>query len=262
MLDRLRSSVLRAFRDELVELADTIAESVVTVRLGTAELGGGTGSGWFIAPGVIVTNHHVIDGDAPSVKVRLRGGRLVPAEIVGADSSTDLAVLRCDVTDIAPIEVRTAPRTHWRALLRLRKSAGRIHRVGHVRNRERARTPTATPDGRSIENVLQTDAEINPGNSGGPLVDLDGDVLGVNTATRTDGTRRWLRSSGRDRAVHRARTPRVRRGRSTSPWCLARGDRALGRRHSARAPARRIRSCRSRASLPATSCSPWPNGRS
>jgi serine protease Do len=187
MPDPLRSSVLRAFRDELVELADTVADSVVTVRLGTAELGGGTGSGWFIEPGVIVTNHHVVDGDAPSVKVRLRGGKLVAAQIVGTDRSTDIAVLRCDESDTRPIEVADRSARAGELCFAFGSPLGEFTEsvtFGIVSGLGRR---LMLPDGRSIENVLQTDAEINPGNSGGPLVDLDGDVLGVNTAIRTDG---------------------------------------------------------------------------
>ena len=188
MLDRLRSSVLRAFRDELVELADSVAASVVTVRLGTAELGGGTGSGWFIEPGVIVTNHHVVDGDSPSVKVRLRGGKLITAQIVGTDRSTDLAVLRCDERDIPPIEVRDKPARAGELCFAFGSPLGEFTEsvtFGIVSGLGR-RLPL--PDGRSIENVLQTDAEINPGNSGGPLCNLKGEVVAINTAIIPYGT--------------------------------------------------------------------------
>ena len=137
MLSRLKSTALRAFRDELINLTEEIAQSVVTVRLGTANLGGGTGSGWFVRPGVVVTNHHVIAGDSPLLKVRLRGGRTLPAELVGSDPRTDLAVLRCDAQAPAlPVRQKFAPTR--RAVLCVRKPTRGIHRVRDVRHRRRA----------------------------------------------------------------------------------------------------------------------------
>lgn len=178
---------LRAFRDDVTTLVEYVAPSVVTVRLSTASLQGGVGSGWFIEPGVVVTNHHVIAGESPVVTLRLRGGRSVPAEIVGSDPRTDLAVLCCDTDNVRPLPLQAD-------LTRLGELAfafgsplgdytesvtmGIVSGVGR-------RMPVAS--GHSIENLVQTDAEINPGNSGGPLVDLDGQVLGVNVSIRADG---------------------------------------------------------------------------
>lgn len=178
---------LRRFRDELVDLAERVAESVVTVRLDTASLDGGIGSGWFVEPGVIVTNHHVVRGERPSVKVRLRGGKVVPAELVGSDPRTDLALLRCDVDDVAPLPV-SSDRVRLGELCFAFGSPLGVYTesvsLGIVSGVGR-RMPL--DKGLSIENLLQTDAEINPGNSGGPLVDLDGEVLGVNVMIRADG---------------------------------------------------------------------------
>lgn len=186
MLSRLKSTALRAFRDELINLTEEIAQSVVTVRLGTANLGGGTGSGWFVRPGVVVTNHHVIAGDSPLLKVRLRGGRTLPAELVGSDPRTDLAVLRCDAQAPALPVRQNSPRLGelcfaFGSPLGEYTESVTFGIVGGLGRR------MPLESGLSIENLLQTDAEINPGNSGGPLVDLDGQVLGVNVMIRTDG---------------------------------------------------------------------------
>lgn len=105
MLSR-STKVLRAFRDELVGLAEDVASSVATIRVATADLQGATGSGWFSGPGIIVTNHHVIDGVRPTLKVRLHGGHVIPGELVGSDRRTDLAVIRCDATGIRPLPLR------------------------------------------------------------------------------------------------------------------------------------------------------------
>lgn len=186
MLDRFKAGALRAFRDELIDLAEEVSASVVTVRLGTAALAGGTGSGWFVEPSVIVTNHHVIEGERPSLKVRLRGGRVLPAELVGSDPRTDLAVLRCDAA-VDALPVRLRPSRLGELCFAFGSPLGEYTEsvtFGIVSGLGR-RMPIQ--NGLSIENLLQTDAEINPGNSGGPLVDLEGAVLGVNVMIRTDG---------------------------------------------------------------------------
>jgi len=186
MPSNVRAGALRAFRDELIELAEAVAGCVVTVRLDTASLDGGTGSGWFVQPGVVLTNHHVIVGDTPSIRIRLRGGRVIPAKLIGSDPRTDLALLRCE-SDVAPLQIRShAPRlgelcfAFGSPLGEYTESVtfGIVSGLGR-------RMPLRS--GLSIENLLQTDAEINPGNSGGPLVDLDGQVLGVSVMIRTDG---------------------------------------------------------------------------
>ena len=100
---------MRAFRDELLELVASVASSVVTIRVGTQDLAGGTGSGWFFAPGVIVTNHHVVAGERPSLKVRLKGGQVVRGQLVGSDARTDLAVVRVDSSANQPLTLRADP---------------------------------------------------------------------------------------------------------------------------------------------------------
>lgn len=187
MHSRLRSTALRAFRDELITLAEGVAASVVTVRLGTSTLGGCTGSGWFAQPGVVVTNHHVVDGPNPRVKLRLRGGKVIPGEIVGSDPQTDLAVIRCEPTGAESLVIRDHAARLGELCFAFGSPLGEYTEsvtFGIVSGLDR-RMPLQ--DGKSIENLLQTDAEINPGNSGGPLVDLDGEILGVNVMIRSDG---------------------------------------------------------------------------
>jgi S1-C subfamily serine protease len=147
-----------------------------------------SGTGFAVAGGRIVTNHHVV-ADAERVAVRLDGRRVL-ARVVGSDAGTDLAVLR--------LPPRRARRL---ATLPLGRSAG-------VRPGDTAvalgnpyglrRTVTAgvvsavgrritAPDGSPIRDVIQTDAAINPGNSGGPLLDVDGRVIGVISQSRGAG---------------------------------------------------------------------------
>ena len=144
----------------------------------------GTGSGFFYdRAGHIVTNYHVVE-DAEEVHVALADGRDLPAEVVGSDPSNDLAVLK---VDLAPEEVPVATLGDSTALyvgqfvvaignpfgLERTLTVGVVSSLGRVID---------SPDERFIGEVIQTDAPINPGNSGGPLLNLQGEVVGVNSA--------------------------------------------------------------------------------
>lgn len=137
------------------------------------------GTGFVVTDeGHIVTNNHVVRMGG-SVKVRFSDGREVDAAVVGADPETDIAVLKVEADGLRPIEFAdsdSAQPGDWviamGAPFGLKDSvtAGIISAKG----REVGLSP--------LESYLQTDATINPGNSGGPLVDLDGKVVGINTA--------------------------------------------------------------------------------
>ena len=142
----------------------------------------GAGSGFiYDDQGHIVTNFHVIAG-AESVSVTLTDGKTYDAQIIGQDSSTDLAVLK--------IDAQTCPRRcPW--VIRASSAWGSfVVALGNPFGLERTLTfgvisalgrTIESPDGRFIGEAIQTDAPINPGNSGGPLLDLDGQVIGVNS---------------------------------------------------------------------------------
>jgi S1-C subfamily serine protease len=144
----------------------------------------GTGSGIvYDADGHIITNYHVIEG-ANELFVTLPDETTVSAQVVGADPSNDLAVLKVDVPpeSLAPIPLGNSsdlrvgqfvvaignPFGFERTL-----TVGVISALGRV---------IESPDERFIGEIIQTDAAINPGNSGGPLLDLSGQIIGVNTS--------------------------------------------------------------------------------
>ncbi|MCP4657608.1 MAG: Do family serine endopeptidase [bacterium] len=140
------------------------------------------GSGFVIsADGLVVTNHHVIDG-ASGLTVTLNG-RQYPAEVKGDDPATDLALLKIEpeeeLTYLGLADSDALRVGDWVMVigspLRLENSVS----VGVVS--AKGRSINITPD-RSLENFIQTDAAINFGNSGGPLVDLRGQVVGIATA--------------------------------------------------------------------------------
>lgn len=139
----------------------------------------GLGSGVIISPdGYIVTNNHVVK-NANEITVGLQNEKKYKAKVVGTDPSTDLAVIKIDVTDL--------PYARWGDSDALRVGQW-VLAIGNPF--QFMRTATAgiiSAKGRSMglavyENYIQTDAAINPGNSGGALVTLDGELIGINTA--------------------------------------------------------------------------------
>ena len=154
------------------------------------ERGVATGSGFVLdRRGDILTNAHVVDG-ARKVTVRLGGtGSAVPARVVGADNSNDLAVLRVDPSSVTlhPLTLASSSAVHVGdqvAAIGNPFGFDRTITAGIVSALQRQIT---APDGFTIQHVIQTDAAINPGNSGGPLIDAQGRVVGINSQIATGG---------------------------------------------------------------------------
>ncbi|MFO8112335.1 MAG: DegQ family serine endoprotease [Desulfosalsimonadaceae bacterium] len=143
------------------------------------------GSGFIIdKAGYIVTNHHVIK-DADAIVVKLEDGKEYDAEIIGTDSSTDLALIKIDAEkDLPFLKLGDSDKVEvgeW--VLAIGNPFGLDHTVT---------SGIVSAKGRFIgagqyDDFLQTDASINPGNSGGPLLDMDGMVVGINTAIVAGG---------------------------------------------------------------------------
>lgn len=145
----------------------------------------GNGSGMILdRQGHILTNNHVIAG-ADKITVTLNDGRQFPARVVGRDSYSDIAVLKVDAPNLTPIHLGDSTRLRpgeW--VIAIGSPLGFDHTVtvGIVSALSRR-----IPDLNSNLRFIQTDAAINPGNSGGPLVNLKGQVVGVNTAISGKG---------------------------------------------------------------------------
>lgn len=136
------------------------------------------GSGFVIDPeGVVVTNYHVIDS-ADEVEVTFPDGRTFPAEIIGRDPATDLAVLRIHSSDPFPYvsfgDSDAARVGDWVIAIGNPFGLGGSLTAGVISARGR-------DAGGQYDDYIQTDVAINTGNSGGPLFNLDGEVVGVNT---------------------------------------------------------------------------------
>jgi serine protease Do len=158
----------------------------------------GLGSGAIIRPdGYVVTNNHVVEG-ADELSVRLFDGSEYDAEIVGTDPPSDLAVLKIDATDLPDLSFGNSDNVktgQWvlafgsplSADLSNTVTAGIVSAVGRLRNAPRSRRMQQQPSSdqqqfTGVQNFIQTDAAINPGNSGGPLVNLQGQMVGINSA--------------------------------------------------------------------------------
>ncbi|MEM6978972.1 MAG: Do family serine endopeptidase [Planctomycetota bacterium] len=143
----------------------------------------GQGSGVIVrADGYILTNNHVV-ADAYEVTVELSDGRQAQADIVGTDPETDLAVLRIDLPDLRPVVMGDSEAIRvgdWVMAIGSPFGLDQTVTAGIISGKNRVQG--IIENGRGFEDFLQTDAAINPGNSGGPLVNLRGELVGINTA--------------------------------------------------------------------------------
>ena len=202
----------------LQELYERISPSVVNIRVsartngagGLPDFEQGTGSGIILdREGHILTNNHVA-GEGRRLEVTLADGTRLSATVVGRDPLSDLAVLRVQASPEAlhpaVLGDSSTVRAGQMAIaignpfgLERSLTVGVVSAVGRVR-------PSGV-GGRSIPNMIQTDAAINPGNSGGPLLNSAGEVIGINTQIQTAGGIRGNMGVGFAvpiNAVHRA----------------------------------------------------------
>jgi serine protease Do len=146
----------------------------------------GSGSGFIMSPdGYILTNNHVVEG-ADRVNVILADKREFEARVVGRDPNTDIAVVKVDARNLPTVRLGDADALEvgdWVLALGYPLDLGQTTTAGIVSAKGRSigimgRSGAEAP----LEHFIQTDAAINPGNSGGPLVDLQGRVIGINSA--------------------------------------------------------------------------------
>ena len=185
--------LLDAYSRAVIHAVERVAPAVVSINVsapGTAKRSraqAGSGSGFvFASDGLILTNSHVVDG-ASTIDVTLPDGRECPADLIGQDRDTDVAVIRITASDLSSVEFGDSQTLKPGQLaIAIGNPYGFQHTVtsgvvSALGRSLRART------GRLIEHVIQTDAALNPGNSGGPLVTSAGAVVGVNTAIIAGG---------------------------------------------------------------------------
>jgi serine protease Do len=175
----------------IVQIAKEVGPSVVGVAVsvnqpilgqqGPTEQESGYGTGIIITQdGYIVTNNHVIDG-SDSVNITLFDGTEYPATIVGTDATTDLAVLKIDATGLTPAALGDSEALEvGETVVAIGNPLGASLAGSVTSGIVSALNRNISPNGYS-QKYIQTDAAINPGNSGGALVNMKGQVIGINT---------------------------------------------------------------------------------
>ena len=174
------------------EIVELLSPSVVHIQTEAVQIdafnrpipAGGVGTGEIIdVKGYILTNNHVVEG-AQRIIVTLRDDRVFEARIIGRDPATDLAVIQIDADNLVPIKFgRSSDLRIGDPVIAIGHAldlpGGPTVTGGLVSALERSIdiSPTVT-----IRHLIQTDAAINPGNSGGPLVNIRGEMIGINTA--------------------------------------------------------------------------------
>ncbi len=147
----------------------------------------GTGSGFIISPdGRLITNAHVVDG-TERVRVTLKDGQVYQGKVLGTDPVTDVAVVKIDAVSLPTVTLgNTQALTpgEWAIAIGNPLGLDNTVTVGIVSAIGRSSSQVGVPDKRV--RFIQTDAAINPGNSGGPLLNANGEVIGINTAIRAD----------------------------------------------------------------------------
>ena len=214
---------LRDFNEAFVEIAESATPSVVTIFTektvnrrfispfdffgspfddffesprrrgdspnGRKEVLRGLGSGVIVSKdGYILTNSHVVD-NADTIYIRTHDNRKLQAKVIGTDPKTDIAVIKAEAKDLKPITIGNSDDLRvgeWVIAIGspLGEKLARTVTQGIVSAKGRANVGLA-----DYEDFIQTDAAINPGNSGGPLVNINGELVGINTAiaSRTGG---------------------------------------------------------------------------
>jgi len=179
--------LLDAYSNAVIGVTERVGPAVVRVETGpkvrTARQRGGLGSGIVISPdGLVLTNSHVV-GSSKEIRLRDIEGFVTDAHVLGVDPDTDLALLRAD----GARDLRYASLGNSKSLRR----GQLVVAIGNPLGFESTVTAGVVSalgrsirsvSGRTIEDVIQTDAALNPGNSGGPLVSSAAEVIGINTA--------------------------------------------------------------------------------
>jgi serine protease Do len=194
-------ALLEAWQSTVVRIQQMTGPAVVSVKTESQEKRGaqtgketpkgepphrGVGSGVIVDPrGFVLTNNHVIER-ADEIELTLADGQTFKGTVIGRDPKTDLAMIKVDTDVDLPVVVLgdsdTVKVGHWAVAIGNPFGLGQSLTVGVVSGVGRGELGLST-----FEDYIQTDASINPGNSGGPLVNIRGEVIGINTAINPIG---------------------------------------------------------------------------
>ncbi len=189
--DELREQeALDAYSTIVTGVVESVAAAMVGIQrkakrgapAGDPRMQGGAGSGFVITPdGYVLTNNHVIQG-AGAIEVLFADGSTAPADVVGSDADTDIALVRVHTARLAPVELGDSDALRVGQLVVAMGNPFGLQATVTTGVVSALRRTLRATTGRLIEDIIQTDAALNPGNSGGALLDSRGRVIGVNTA--------------------------------------------------------------------------------
>ena len=181
------TGIERGYEYSLIDIFEKSEESIVQVSVLRGESDGGMGSGFVYSDeGYVITNQHVVQ-DAEKVMITFLDGEAYIGNVVGSDRDLDIAVVKVEPTNtyLQPIKIGDSSELKVGEKIAAignpfglsgSMTAGIVSQMGRLLPQE---------TGYSIPDVIQTDAAINPGNSGGPLINMKGEVVGINTAIQS-----------------------------------------------------------------------------
>ncbi len=177
------SAIIEAYRKVAPSVVNIVALQKVTGFFGEEITRKGGGSGFIVsADGLILTNKHVVSDRNARYTVFLANGKSYPAEVKSLDPFNDLAVLKIKASGLKPAELGDSDELQiGQRVIAVGYALAEFENTvtyGIISGKDRV----LEAEGERLEGMLQTDAAINPGNSGGPLVNMAGQVVGINTA--------------------------------------------------------------------------------
>jgi serine protease Do len=188
-----------------VNVANRVSPAVVSITsqavtqgfFGTQQQTNGAGTGMIVSSdGLILTNRHVVSDTSATYTVVTSTGKSYPATVVSRDSENDIAFVRISASGLPTVSLGDSSSVQvGDAVIAIGNALGQFQNTvttGVISGKSRGVTAGdgsgLTNSSEQLENLFQTDAAINPGNSGGPLVNLDGQVIGMNTAIAGQGS--------------------------------------------------------------------------
>ena len=181
------TGIERSYEYSLIDIFEKSEESIVQVSVVRGESDGGMGSGFVYSDeGYVITNQHVVQ-DAERVMITFLDGEAYIGNVIGTDRDLDIAVVKVEPTNtyLQPIKIGDSSKLKVGEKIAAignpfglsgSMTSGIVSQMGRLLPQE---------TGYSIPDVIQTDAAINPGNSGGPLINMKGEVVGINTAIQS-----------------------------------------------------------------------------
>jgi S1-C subfamily serine protease len=214
--EQIISSIIDSIKDSVVHVTTTTMTRDFFFRPVPVE---GTGTGFIVRnDGYIVTNNHVVSG-ATSVKVVLSNGKEYEATVVGTDPMTDTAVIKIDAKGLKPVIMGDSDKLKPGQIVIAIGNPYRLDNTVTLGVVSALNRTIETEEGYKMNGVIQTDAAINPGNSGGPLINMNGEVIGINTAIyTTTGAYQGIGFSIPINTVKKVVNEIIEKGKVTRPW--------------------------------------------